>query len=361
MYINRQILTMKSAFVSLLFVCLMIADGCDASPDAAIDNSGKVVQELPKAYSGKKIFLDGVVVTASASSELEPDSERYAVDNLFDGDRSSAWCEGGDGDGVSESISMVFDEPRLVSSIIFDNGYQKNTSIFMANNRASQVRLDFDKGASGTFHAVQLGKVTTVQVHKFVSEITLSIEQVERGNKYNDLCLSEIALAFDKHAELRGADCTELLYPEGMPWGYCVNNKNIDVFSLNSEKAVYDSISIDEYVRDDMRFLRLVQEPDFVNGKVLLFKLSAQYDYDRDVFLHFVSSAGDLLLLFRQASMGDDGGFEYAFEGGDLNGDALLDVIFSGQCYYPDGCPGFVQSVQYISSDGNYLTERIVK
>ncbi len=98
----------------------------------------------------KKLELNTIGGYYASTSELnEPDPYEapgvYGAHNLFDGDPSTAWVEGVDGEGISESVTLAIGkEPG--DYIYITNGYQKSRSLFDRNNRVKKLRLSLSVG-----------------------------------------------------------------------------------------------------------------------------------------------------------------------------------------------------------------------
>jgi hypothetical protein len=118
----------------------------------------------------------------------------YGVRNLFNDDRSTAWVEGAQGQGVGEWISVTFDDERWIRSVSIDNGYQKNSDIFYKNSRVRRLRLIFSGGEARDFllqdgfgrQTLTLGTPIRARWVQFV------IDDVYPGRKYTDTAISKL-------------------------------------------------------------------------------------------------------------------------------------------------------------------------
>ena len=151
-------------------------------------------QELRK--SGKWFFV-GQQYSAAASSSLKSDENNtYQPENLNDKDRENAWVEGGEGDGIGESLTLTMKKPQQVTRLLIHNGYRKSGELFAANNRVKLFSVSVNGGASfdvalpDGFKAVcgiplpkDSGPVKTVK---------LAIKEVYRGTQFRDTCISGV-------------------------------------------------------------------------------------------------------------------------------------------------------------------------
>lgn len=133
---------------------------------------------------------------ANASSVLKSSQYgNYIASNVIDGNKSTAWVEGVDGDGIGEYITLFADVNAPVNGIKILNGYNKDADIFAKNNRVGRVRITLSTGdiyetqledAYNTYTTVDFGGPKTVEGMK------IEILSVYPGSKYQDTCISEI-------------------------------------------------------------------------------------------------------------------------------------------------------------------------
>lgn len=139
-------------------------------------------------------FLDDIVVCAS--SVLPPQgANTYRPANLsFLGPRDQAWCEGASGDGIGEYVSMRFRPSASFQTLIIENGYQKNQSTFVNNNRVRHATLRGDGGLEVRFElADTMGQQRLRLSHPVNTEwLTLTIDSVWPGARWRDTCISFI-------------------------------------------------------------------------------------------------------------------------------------------------------------------------
>lgn len=130
-------------------------------------------------------------------------SVSYLAKNLVDGDLDTCWVAGGQNDGIGESVTFVFDEPRKITEIGITSGYVKSEKLYLANNRPCTIQLTFD----------DQDPVLKVLRDEFIScdnedwsyqwfaldpdmspvqKVVLKILSVYKGTKYNDTCISEV-------------------------------------------------------------------------------------------------------------------------------------------------------------------------
>ena len=136
------------------------------------------------------------IVKVSASSELAEYNMVHSATFLIDGSLEKAWVEGVRGQGIGESIDIIFDDEYLVSGFTIYAGYQKSIDLYQKNSRPASIGISFE---DGSYSSYELGDIYGRQDIKLEtptksSRITLFIESVYAGNKYEDTVITELAL-----------------------------------------------------------------------------------------------------------------------------------------------------------------------
>ncbi|MFC2152553.1 hypothetical protein ACFLSE_08500 [Bacteroidota bacterium] len=167
----------------------------------------------------------------SASSELEQDIYadfgKYGSTNLGDNDPATCWAEGSKHDGSGDFIWLTI--PKSTTTIRVRNGYQKNETIFKANNRPKDIEFELyacyepsgyvTESHNGFFISEKIFSTSAVledkleyqdiklgfdwpKIHEQLSHdktfdkdryiLKIKILDVYKGNKWNDACISDI-------------------------------------------------------------------------------------------------------------------------------------------------------------------------
>ncbi|MCA9494019.1 MAG: hypothetical protein KC621_29025, partial [Myxococcales bacterium] len=174
--------------------------------------------------------------SATASSTLAGQGKvTYAADHLIDGDPKTAWCEGVDGDGVGQTLELRWKAPPEQLPVYFrpDScvlavgvlpGYASSRSAWTNNARAAELTLRPCEGEGSVRlplkpSADPLGAMELHTVGELIRDRTpeeqavlgavfgswlatpskgaclrIEVSQVLAGAKYQDLCLSELAI-----------------------------------------------------------------------------------------------------------------------------------------------------------------------
>lgn len=167
----------------------------------------------------------------SSSSELEmdiyKDFGKYCSVNLGDNDPLTCWAEGSENDGIGEFIWMTI--PENIATIRIRNGYQKNETIYLANNRPQNVEFELyasyepsgyvTESHNGFFISEMIAATSVIlkdeygyqdiklgfdwqEIHSQLSNdrtfdndrfiLKIKILDIYKGNKWNDACISDI-------------------------------------------------------------------------------------------------------------------------------------------------------------------------
>lgn len=153
-----------------------------------------------------------IVARATASSELAGTRYSYAPSNVLDVDAETSWVEGVSGAGIGERLvlrlSAVAAGGKLegsyeIAAVGIINGYAAREDLYYSNNRVKTLEMAYDN-AVGREEAADsvvwdLDETMEMQYYRFVdpvlmSDITLTIQSVYPGNKYDDTCIAEVVV-----------------------------------------------------------------------------------------------------------------------------------------------------------------------
>lgn len=156
----------------------------------AADNSN--LEMIPIRYS-----------YASSQLDAEKSYDMYSTENISDGDLTTAYVEGVEGDGIGQLLKFDFEGmcSYEIDRIRIYPGYQKDDETFKKNSRPLKLAFyfpdghrfvqEFDYGNETLgYFDIDLNKVFAG--HVVAHECVISIEDAISGDKYNDCCISEI-------------------------------------------------------------------------------------------------------------------------------------------------------------------------
>jgi hypothetical protein len=164
----------------------------------------------PVASPGREAALDTAFVKSEGRWELRQRRFRvratssldasHAAEHAADGDRATAWCEGVPGDGVGQTLTLTLDRPRPVTRIGLVNGLARSRELYDKNGRVTRLEVAVDGGRPTVFSvpdeflAREMCFLRLPPRSSPLSELTLTIREVQPGSRYRDTCLSEIVL-----------------------------------------------------------------------------------------------------------------------------------------------------------------------
>ncbi len=138
-------------------------------------------------------------VNATASSELDETSLGldHSAKMVYDGTLENAWCEGVDGYGEGECITVEFDDRYVVRAIELFAGYHKSEELYNKNSRPKELLLVFDDPGGIATETIELDDVFMSQFFAFgklhyCTSITIFVQSVYKGTTYDDTLISEL-------------------------------------------------------------------------------------------------------------------------------------------------------------------------
>lgn len=223
-----------------------------------IATSGTVVAQLEVNDTLLLAFKNGIFWDSSSELEMGSyaDYGKYGAANLGDTDPTTCWAEGSENDGSTEFIRLTIPENTLTLRI--RNGYQKNETIYKANNRPKNIQFELfacyepsgyvTESHNGFFISELLATTSAIlkdtlgyqdiklnfdwaEINEEMSHdrtfekdrfvLKIKIIDVYKGNKWNDACISDINvvpnpyydLTLDDHGLLKvSANTTDTLF-----------------------------------------------------------------------------------------------------------------------------------------------------
>jgi hypothetical protein len=156
------------------------------------------------ATTGADSIRNAVLIrptAAAASSTLQASqTNSYGVTNLLDGDVTTAWNEGQDGNGIGEWVQFNFSQDVVILRIEIANGYQKDDQRYQGNPRVQSLKVEYSNGTSQLVDLLdnkQLQIITPTR--EPITSVRLVIVSVYPGAEWDDTALSEVR--FYKAAE----------------------------------------------------------------------------------------------------------------------------------------------------------------
>lgn len=145
---------------------------------------------------GKEVVNLTDIYSIKASSAKFEDNRLYTVQNLIDNNSKTAWVPDSKKSGIGEWIEISFDDPTQINNITLTNGYTKSDVTFKNNNRIKNATLIFSDGSKTKIILKDTMKPQTIKVNKKSRTIRIVIDEVYKGIKYDDTCLSGVDIDF---------------------------------------------------------------------------------------------------------------------------------------------------------------------
>ncbi len=133
------------------------------------------------------------VLEASSSSTLDGNEAVYGAKCCTDGNTSTCWQEGVEGNGEGQSLTFVFAENVALSQISILSGQFLDQNAYLDNTRASFITLD----AGGKKYFIKLNDIMERQTFGFSSpvetnNVKITFNSVYPGRVWSDLCITEV-------------------------------------------------------------------------------------------------------------------------------------------------------------------------
>lgn len=114
----------------------------------------------------------------------------YALQNAFDGDPSTSYVENTEDDLMEITFQGCFDYKKI--RII--NGYAQNKNLYLSNNRVKKMN-----------NYILSDNIMEEQLVTFNEEQTsVEVQDLYKGEKYNDTCIAELNVLSNKRGWLFG-------------------------------------------------------------------------------------------------------------------------------------------------------------
>jgi len=195
---------MKLKKILSIFVLVLILSQSGSSENKYVDEK---INGIP--YNGIRIDINAV------NTLIHPKNEtRYSAKNLFDDKLSTCWATKFiKSKNYEEDISLkiTFQEPIYLKSIQIYNGFQKSEELYYNNQRAKKIYIEKVIVGGRTYPfgniielvdkigrqeiSLEEGYTNTINLFK-TEEILISIIDIYKSNKYNDLCFSEMKVNY---------------------------------------------------------------------------------------------------------------------------------------------------------------------
>jgi hypothetical protein len=145
--------------------------------------------------------------TVSASSFMAVGAERHPPDHAFDGNPDTAWQEGGGRAGQGAWVEARLAAERRIREIQFSTGYDavspKYGDLFVLNRHVKRMHFVFDGRTTISREVADTEReIDMKDLNVTATTIRLVVDEVYRGDRWQDICISEVQISGDPVADL---------------------------------------------------------------------------------------------------------------------------------------------------------------
>jgi hypothetical protein len=163
---------------------------------------------------GNQWFMGHRNYTVKASSTLPPErNHHYDAGNINDGNWGNTWAEGAPGPGRGEWLEIRPAVPKPLVALKLLPGYAIDSDSFHANARPKTIKVELNGEYSFTAQISdpvqwmnwQWQWIPVQGYDKTVKTVKITFEDVWKGTRYEDLCVSgvELVVKLDKKPKIR--------------------------------------------------------------------------------------------------------------------------------------------------------------
>lgn len=137
------------------------------------------------------------------SSVLAPQGQAtYGPRNLADGNSNTAWCEGVEGAGVGQELTIRVNEGPAFRRMLIGNGYAKSRKAFTENGRVKTLEITTDSGVTTTVDLIDQANALPVYLPEPARRwVRLKIVEVYPGERFADTCLHLVTPDYEYEEE----------------------------------------------------------------------------------------------------------------------------------------------------------------
>lgn len=150
-----------------------------------------VEPELATDLSSRYELLGGI--TATATSEINQEGYDNSAAMVLDGNLETSWQEGVAGDGSGEKLTLKLGRACNVKYLVLYLGNWRSDDYFAGNNRPKEMTITVGKVSQQiTFPSDRTAYCIRLSSPCRAKKITLQIDSVYQGEKWDDTCIAEV-------------------------------------------------------------------------------------------------------------------------------------------------------------------------
>lgn len=175
------------------------ASAAASSEETGPEEAEKLTAELTEDQEITDLsgYSPVTVKSADATSVMPANdgSNIYRAESAVDGDEKTSWQEGERGDGIGSTLSLHFDREYRVRYIVMKLGNWRSDNLYRENNRPKTLSLMFgEESVQVTVPDEKKEVCVTLSRDVKASDMTVRIDDVYSGSKYDDTCIAEISV-----------------------------------------------------------------------------------------------------------------------------------------------------------------------
>lgn len=173
--------------------------GESAKSTSAEETQEKLTAELTEDQEITDLagYSDVTVKSADATSVMPANdgSNIYRAESAADGDEKTSWQEGEQGDGIGSTLTLHFDREYSVRYLVMKLGNWRSDSLYEENNRPKTLSIMLgEESVQVTVPDEKKEVCVTLSRDVKASDVTLRVDDVYKGSKYDDTCIAEISV-----------------------------------------------------------------------------------------------------------------------------------------------------------------------
>ena len=137
-----------------------------------------------------EIKIAGVTAT---SEYISTRGNNFGPTNLVDHDSDTTWQEGEKDAGIGQQLTFTFVDSAIVSAIRLENGKRTSKKEFYENNRIASFQISDENMLLIEIPDSEEVQYIIFENPNMKNQITLILDSVFVGTKWNDTCVTEIA------------------------------------------------------------------------------------------------------------------------------------------------------------------------
>jgi hypothetical protein len=229
-----------------------------------------VFSQTANADYGKSFFMSRSLKVTSYEAEV---NKKYPLYNMFDADLDNTFVYNSNKD-IRLDFQVRGKEDILSLEII--NGFSKNKALYYANNIITKIKVS---GAGGFVQIYPLAETLLPQkisLPKPFKKITINVEGIKKGGKYDDTCISSIKIFNSSNKDILADDSFFLYSDAGEYPDYSLVDKREGVLQIYKNDMLHHALNPIDFSPDGTEIYFF--EGESVNYGLLIYDFKKRKD-----------------------------------------------------------------------------------